>query len=106
MFIPEPGAPADDRLVEARQVTIHRLLWEYGRDSFGERAGKSFSEDEWWAWLAEIANRYRSGIQEFSLKSLNEGAWSWLLDLVGQDDHDLHGVLFRMLTLTDAVRFG
>lgn len=61
-----------DRLVEAGQVTIHRLLWEYGRDSFGERAGKSFSEDEWRAWLAEIANRYRSGIQEFSLKSLGE----------------------------------
>ncbi len=39
---------------------------------FGDRAGKSFSEAEWRAWLAEIANRYRSGIQEFSLKSLGE----------------------------------
>lgn len=39
-----------DRLVEARQV-----LSEYGRDTFGERAGKSFSEAEWRAWLAEIA---------------------------------------------------
>jgi hypothetical protein len=27
------------------------------------RAGKSFSEDEWRAWLAEIADRYRSGMQ-------------------------------------------
>ena len=61
-----------ERLVEAGQVTIHRLLWEYGRDTFGDRAGKSFSEDEWRAWLAEIANRYRGGIQEFSLKSLGE----------------------------------
>lgn len=61
-----------ERLVEAGQVTIHRLLWEYGRDTFGDRAGKSFSEAEWRAWLSEIANRYRSGIQEFSLKSLGE----------------------------------
>lgn len=63
-----------DRLVEAGQVTVHRLLWEYGRDTFGDRAGKSFSEAEWRAWLAEIANRYRGGIQEFSLKSLGETA--------------------------------
>ncbi len=63
-----------DRLVEAGQVTVHRLLWEYGRDTFGDRAGKSFSEPEWRAWLAEIANRYRSGIQAFSLKSLGETA--------------------------------
>lgn len=61
-----------DRLIEAGQVTIHRLLWEYGRDTFGDRAGKSFSEDEWRAWLTEIADRYRDGIQEFSLKSLGE----------------------------------
>lgn len=63
-----------DRLVEAGQVTVHRLLWEYGRDTFGDRAGKSFSEDEWHAWLAEIAKRYRAGIQDFSLKSLGETA--------------------------------
>ncbi|VIO71287.1 hypothetical protein [Bradyrhizobium ivorense] len=63
-----------DRLVEAGQVTVHRLLWEYGRDTFGDRAGKSFSENDWRAWLAEIAGRYRGGIQEFSLKSLGETA--------------------------------
>jgi hypothetical protein len=60
--------------VEAGQVTVHRLLWEYGRDTFGDRAGKSFSEVEWRAWLAEIARRYRGGIQEFSVKSLGETA--------------------------------
>ena len=63
-----------ERLVEAGQVTVHRLLWEYGRDSFGERAAKSFSEDGWRSWLAEIANRYRNGVQEFSLRSLGETA--------------------------------
>lgn len=63
-----------DRLIEAGQVTIHRLLWEYGRDTFGERAGKSFSEEEWRAWLVEIAKRYRAGLHEYSLKTLGETA--------------------------------
>ncbi len=61
-----------DRLVEAGNVTVHRLLWEYGRDTFGERAGTSFSENEWQAWLKEIAQRYREGVTEFSLKALAE----------------------------------
>ena len=61
-----------DRLVEAGQVTVHRLLWEYGRDTFGERAGKSFSEDEWHTWLQEIARRYRDGMTDFSLQTLGE----------------------------------
>jgi len=63
-----------DRLVEAGQVTVHRLLWEYGRDTFGERAGRSFSEAEWRAWLKEIAESYRKGVREFSVKSLSETA--------------------------------
>lgn len=62
------------KLVEAGQVTVHRLLWEYGRDSFGDRAGKSFSEADWRAWLADIASRHRQGISEYSLKSLGETA--------------------------------
>lgn len=62
------------RLVAAGQVTVHRLLWEYGRDSFGERAGKSFSEDEWQAWLGEIARNLRDGVKQFTIKSLGETA--------------------------------
>ena len=62
------------RLGESGQVTVHRLLWEYGRDSFGVRAGPSFSEPEWRAWLGEIAVRHRTGIEDFSLKSLGETA--------------------------------
>ena len=61
-----------ERLIEAGQVTIHRLLWEYGRDTFGERAGRSFSEDEWRDWLKEIARTYRSGVRDFSVKTLGE----------------------------------
>ena len=61
-----------DRLVESGKVTIHRLLWEYGRDTFGIRAGKSFSERDWRDWLRDIAEKYRAGIPEFSIKSLGE----------------------------------
>lgn len=63
------------RLANAREITVHRLLWEYGRDSFGERAaGRSFSEAEWQEWLREIARRVRDGINEFSQKVLAEMA--------------------------------
>lgn len=61
-----------DHLVEADKVTVHRLLWEYGRDTLGVRSERSFSEADWRAWLIEISNRYRKGIREYSLKSLSE----------------------------------
>ncbi|SEF94723.1 hypothetical protein [Nitrosomonas ureae] len=61
-----------DRLIEAGQVTVHRLLWEYGRDTLGVRAGKSFSENEWQTWLKAIAQKYRDGIKEHTIKSLGE----------------------------------
>ena len=61
-----------ERLVEAGQITVHRLLWEYGRDTFGVRAEKSFSEKEWRDWLREIAQKSRKGIKEYSERSLGE----------------------------------
>ncbi|MDP2224482.1 hypothetical protein [Nitrosomonas sp.] len=61
-----------DRLIEAGQITVHRLLWEYGRDTLGVRTGRSFSEEEWQAWLKEIAQKYRNGIKEYTTKSLSE----------------------------------
>jgi hypothetical protein len=60
-----------DRLVEAGEITLHRLLWEYGRDA---RGGSSFSEADWQAWLTEIATRYRDGARNFSMKTLGETA--------------------------------
>jgi hypothetical protein len=63
-----------DRLVEAEQVTLHRVLWEYGRDTLGNRAGVSFSEMAWREWLAEIARQHRAGVQEYSLRTLGETA--------------------------------
>jgi len=63
-----------DRLVQPIEVTIHRLLWEYGRDILGHRAGQSFSEEDWRAWLKEVASKHRDGVREFSLKTLGETA--------------------------------
>lgn len=63
-----------DRLVEAERVTVHRLLWEYGRDALAERAGRSFSESEWREWLQDIAQRYRDGMKQFTVRVLGETA--------------------------------
>ncbi|MYC14777.1 MAG: hypothetical protein F4Y39_13690 [Gemmatimonadetes bacterium] len=60
------------KLVKVGQVTVHRLLWEYGRDYFGVRAGRSFSEDEWREWLKKIAQQHRNGIKKYSEKSLGK----------------------------------
>ncbi|MYB26932.1 MAG: restriction endonuclease [Candidatus Dadabacteria bacterium] len=61
-----------EKLLKPGELTIHRLFWEYGRDSLGEQAGKSFSENEWKEWLREIAQEHRNGIREFSSKSLGQ----------------------------------
>ena len=64
-----------EKLRESGDVTVHRLLWEYGRDTFGVRAGRSFSEFEWRAWLAEIARKYREeGTQSYSWPELSASA--------------------------------
>lgn len=63
-----------DRLNGAEQITLHRVLWEFGRDTLGERAGRSFSEQEWQDWLREVAQKHRDGVREVSVKQLSEGA--------------------------------
>lgn len=60
------------KLVGAGQVTVHRLLWEYGRDTLGVRAGTSFSETEWQAWLGTIADRTRAGMTRFTRQALTD----------------------------------
>lgn len=63
-----------ERLNDAGQVTVHRLLWEYGRDTLGVRAGHSFSEQEWRDWLATIAGMYKDGVRDFSVGALGQTA--------------------------------
>ena len=59
-----------EELAEPGQATLHRILWEYGRDTFGVFSKKSFSENDWKGWLSKIAQRYREGMKEFSTGSL------------------------------------
>ena len=60
------------RFGETEPITLHRLLWEYGRDTLGVRAGKSFSTREWIEWLKAIASSHRERIQHYSLNSLGK----------------------------------
>ena len=82
-----------ERLVEAGQITVHRLLWEYGRDTFGVRAEKSFSENEWRDWLKEIAQKRRKGIKKYSEKSLGK--------MVNRPDLDKNEVYARLSDIID-----
>lgn len=63
-----------DRLTDVGRVTTHRLLWEYGRDAQGERAGISFSENDWRTWLTEVARNEREGLRTYTLPKLGETA--------------------------------
>lgn len=49
-----------DRLAGVGRITVHGLLWEYGRDTLGVRGGRSFTEAEWREWLAQVAERFRA----------------------------------------------
>jgi hypothetical protein len=61
-------------LVDAGQVTVHRLLWEYGRDSFAAAAGRAFSEGEWREWLVRMATQHRNGVAAYSTAELGATA--------------------------------
>ena len=82
-----------ERLVEAGQITVHRLLWEYGRYTFGVRAGKSFSENEWKDWLKEIAQSRRQGIEKYSERSLGK--------MVNRPDLNKNEVYARLSDIID-----
>lgn len=55
-----------DGLVGVGQVTPHRVLWEYGKHTLPDQAGGSFSENDWRAWLQEIARNHLAGIVEYT----------------------------------------
>ncbi|WP_146742255.1 hypothetical protein [Oleiagrimonas sp. MCCC 1A03011] len=61
-----------ERLVDGGTVTLHRLLWEYGRDTAGESHNREFSEAEWEEWLQTAAKRLRDGIRTYTTQELSE----------------------------------
>jgi uncharacterized protein (DUF433 family) len=82
-----------DKVSGTEKVTVHRLLWEYGRDSFGVRAERSFTESEWHDWLRQIAERLRDGNSAFNSKELSEAA--------GQPYHQAEDVYRRLSDIVD-----
>jgi len=83
-----------DRLIEAGQVTVHRLLWEYGRDTLGVRAGRSFSEEEWRDWLQELARQYLEGTRYYT--------WRELGNTISRPDLEPPDVFRRLSDIVDA----
>ncbi|HEX2839366.1 MAG TPA: hypothetical protein VHN77_14710 [Phycisphaerales bacterium] len=62
------------RLGDVQAVTVPRLLWEYGRDSLGVRAGAEFGEVDWQEWVRDVARTCRSGMPRFSTRELSDSA--------------------------------
>lgn len=86
-----------DRLVDAGAVTLHRLLWEYGRDTAGEAADKAFSAQEWIEWLRGIAHDIQNGIRAYSLRDLSSTA--------ARPDLETSEVFLRLSELVDSAFF-
>lgn len=74
-------------------VTVHRLLWEYGRDTWSTGADRAFSEKDWKSVLKEIAEDFRNG-----LKELDDTA---LADRASRPDFDSEQVYNRLSELID-----
>lgn len=82
-----------DRLVDGGEVTIHRLLWEYGRTTLAP-ASSAFGEQEWLSWLAQVARNRMSGLQEFDLGSIGS--------MVGRPDLGEGDVFRRLSDIVDS----
>lgn len=80
------------RLTDGGQVTVHRLLWEYGRNTLGVR-NRSMSEQEWRTWLSGVARNRREGIQNYNLGSIGS--------MVRRDDLDPNDVFRRLSDIVD-----
>ncbi|MFD1104700.1 hypothetical protein [Sphingobium olei] len=65
-----------DQLNGFDRITVHGLLWEYGRDSLGIRNGRTFSEIEWREWLQTIAGELRAkGSSRFTRGDVERSAY-------------------------------
>ncbi len=74
-------------------VTVHRVLWEYGRDEIATRSGRAFSPTEWSEWLKRVARDYRSGFSLTSRASIEES--------VNRPSLDQHEVYQRLSEVID-----
>ena len=59
-----------ERISGFGDMTVHRLLYEYGRDMRGRRDQKSFSEPEWQEWLINLAKAHQDKRSISTVKEL------------------------------------
>lgn len=72
-----------ERLVDGGVITLHRLLWEYGRDTAAQSMDRALSASDWTDWLRTVAEDLQNGIKAYSLKDLSERA---ALDHLGESE--------------------
>ena len=48
-------------------LTVHRVIWEYGRDTLGRRVT---AQDDWLDWLREVARNARDNVIRYSRSSI------------------------------------
>jgi hypothetical protein len=82
-----------NRLVDGGVVTIHRLLWEYGRDPLAPGAS-AFGEREWLSWLAQVARNRMDGMEEYDLADIGS--------MIGRADLDEAEVFRRLSDIIDS----
>jgi len=83
------------RLRNTENITIHRLLWEYGCDSQGLRNHMQFSQQDWLIWLDKVAEDHRQGKQKYNNEKLAK--------MLHRDDLDCNDVSRRVSEIADTV---
>ena len=51
-------------------LTVHRVIWEYGRGTLGRHGEVSLTDDEWLDWLRVVAMKCRHNVMRYTLRSL------------------------------------
>ncbi|WP_416412989.1 hypothetical protein [Pantoea sp. App145] len=84
-----------ERLQNTENITIHRLLWEYGCDSQGLRNHMQLSQQDWLIWLDKVAEGHRQGKQKYNTEHLAK--------MLHRDDLNCNDISRRVSEVADTV---
>lgn len=62
-----------DQLESTAEITVSRLLWEYGRSDLFDASAENFSEDGWHAFILKLAEAFRQGAMPTDVNQLSAG---------------------------------
>ncbi len=85
-------------------ATVHRLLFEYGRDVLEQRERSAFTPDDWAQWLTDRARRHRDRIKDTGVLSKPESVKE-LESSLGSPALTPEGVQRRLSELVDGHLF-